>query len=237
MAARTVRGLSGADLDRVRESLAAGRKPKVVFTESAGQLAGQVGQVVELTDPAAGDEWVVVRFGRDTLSFAPTDLAPPPKAARPARRGPAKAAAPVAAAVPVPPAAPPGEAPGEAPGSPPRRREEERPEQAAPAAAPAAKAPAHKAGKAKGPAALAVTVAYTDGAWTVAAQQGSRVLAKPTAIRAGEALALIGQLDLPGVQAAAAEIVAADRVAAERDADRLRAELAEAEARLADLGT
>jgi hypothetical protein len=236
MAARAVRGLSGADLDRVRESLAAGRKPKVVFTESAGQLAGQLGQVVELTDPAAGEEWVVVRFGRDTLSFAPTDLATPPKVARPARRGPAKAAAPVAAAVAAPVPVPPAAAPGDAPGSQ-RRREEDRPKPAdrAPAAAPVAKAPARKAAKAKAPAGLAVTVAYTDGAWTVAAQQGSRVLVKPSPVRAGQALTLIGQLDLPEVQAAADEIVAADRLAAERDADRLRAELAEAEARLAEL--
>jgi hypothetical protein len=254
MAARAVRGLSGADLDRVRESLAAGRKPKVVFTESAGQLAGQLGQVVELTDPAAGEEWVVVRFGRDTLSFAPTDLAPPPKAVRPARRGPVKAAVPVAAAVPVPAAAS-----GEAPGNPPRRRAEDHPQpvDSAPAAAaapkapvakdlvpkdpvpkdPVPKAPARKAARSKAPAGLAVTLAYTDGAWTVAAQQGSRVLAKPTSVRAGEALKLIGQLDLPDVQAAVDEIVAADRVAAEHEADRLRAELAEVEARLADLGT
>ena len=52
MAARGVRGLSATDLDQVRQSLAAGRRPKVVFTPSAGQLAGQRGQVVELTDAA-----------------------------------------------------------------------------------------------------------------------------------------------------------------------------------------
>ena len=239
MAARTVRGLSSADLDRVRESLAAGRKPKVVFTESSGQLAGQLGQVVELTDPAASEEWVVVRFGHDTLSFAPTDLATPPKPAappkpatprkpaRPARRGPA------AAAVAVPAAGPPGEAPR----NPPRQRGEHDPKPTGHAAALAPKAPARKAAKAKVPAALALTLAYTDGAWTIAVQQGNRVLAKPTQIRASEALKLIGQLALPDVQAAADEIVAADRVAAERDADRLRAELAQIEARLADLDT
>jgi hypothetical protein len=134
---------------------------------------------------------------------------------------------------------PPRAAPGQAPGNPPRQREQDHPEPAdsAPAAEPAPKTPARKAVKAKAPAALAVTVAYTDGAWTVSAQQGNRVLAKPTPIRAGEALKLIGQLDLPDVQAVADEILAADRVTAERDADRLRAELAEIEARLADLDT
>jgi hypothetical protein len=236
MVARTVRGLSSADLDRVRRSLAAGRKPKVVFTESSGQLAGQLGQVVELTDPAASQEWIVVRFGHDTLSFAPTDLATPPKPAppkpaRPARREPA-------AAVAVPPAAPPAQPPG----NPPRQREEEEPKPTdpappAPTPDPAVKAPARKAAKTKAPAALAVTIAYTDGAWTVAVQQGNRVLARAAQIRASQALKLIGELALPEAQAAANEIVAAERSAAERDADRLRAELAQIEARLADLDT
>src|SRR5215475_5978505 len=77
------RGLSATDLDGIRTTLASGRKPKVVFTESAGQIAGQAGQVVELRDPA-DDEWVVVRFGRDELPFSPTDLLIP--ARQPARR-------------------------------------------------------------------------------------------------------------------------------------------------------
>jgi len=225
MAARTVRGLSSADLDRVRKSLAAGRKPKVVFTESSGQLAGQLGQVVELTDPAASEEWVVVRFGHDTLPFAPTDLATPPKPARPARRGPVTA---VAVPTPAPPAQPPG--------NPPRQREEHDPTPTDPTpTAPTRKAPTPKAAKA--PAALTVTIAYTDGAWTVAVQHGNRMLAKPTQIRTSDALKLIGQLALPDLQAAANEVVAADRATAERDADRLRAQLAEIEARLADLDT
>src|SRR5256885_4404548 len=57
-------GLSPAELERIRDTLAAGRKPKVVFTEAAGQMAGQVGQVIQLTDPQLSDEWLVVRFGR-----------------------------------------------------------------------------------------------------------------------------------------------------------------------------
>ena len=50
----------------------------MVFTASAGQVAGQVGQVVELTDPAVSDELVVVRFGRDELPFSPADVAVAP---------------------------------------------------------------------------------------------------------------------------------------------------------------
>ncbi len=83
MAARQARGLSAADLDSVRKGLAAGRKPKVVFTEAAGQLAGQSGQIVELTDPRDSSEWVLVRFGRDTLPFSPADLMITPRGGRP----------------------------------------------------------------------------------------------------------------------------------------------------------
>ena len=98
MVAKTAtRGLSPTDLNAIRSTLDAGRKPKVVFTEAAGQIAGQVGQVVKLMDPPV-DEWVVVRFGRDELPFSPTDLAIPPKT--PAKPRSAKTA--VAEAAPEP---------------------------------------------------------------------------------------------------------------------------------------
>ncbi|MFD0788692.1 hypothetical protein ACFQZ8_32650, partial [Micromonospora azadirachtae] len=74
-------GLSEDDVRTFREALAAGRKPKVVFTAAAGQIAGQFGQVVELTDPAESDEFVVVRFGRDELPFSPADVAVAPRGA------------------------------------------------------------------------------------------------------------------------------------------------------------
>src|SRR5215468_5242296 len=89
MASSTTRGLSAADINLIRSTLSSGRKPKVVFTSSAGQIAGQSGQVVDLLDPAS-DEWVVVRFGRDELPFAPADLAIPPRA--PAKRAGKKTA-------------------------------------------------------------------------------------------------------------------------------------------------
>ena len=43
-------GLTTQDLNGIRTTLASGRKPKVVFTEAAGQIAGQAGQVVALRD-------------------------------------------------------------------------------------------------------------------------------------------------------------------------------------------
>lgn len=94
MAAAPARGLSPADLTGIRDALAAGRRPKVVFTSAAGQMAGNAGQVVELADPATSDEWIVVQFGRDQLPFSPTDLAIPVRAAagsRPAKRAETRA--------------------------------------------------------------------------------------------------------------------------------------------------
>ena len=236
-AARTaVRGLSTDELSSIRDSLAAGRKPKVVFTASAGQIEGQVGQVVELTDPKVSDEWVVVRFGRDELPFSPADLAVPPRGSARSRPKPAPAAAAAPAAPPAPegppllPPAPPVPAP----------REETKVTASTtttPASEPAAK-PAKRAAKPsrpKGPAGLTVTLAYADGEWTVAAAQGSRSLAKPYVIRPAEALKMVALVDVPGVQEAVEQILSAERAEAEQQAERLRAELAEIEARLAEL--
>jgi len=268
MATQTVgRGLSPADLTRIRETLAAGRRPKVVFTAAAGQMAGQVGQVVELTDPAGSDEWVVVRVGRDELPFSPADLAVPPKA--PARR-PAQAAAGAPAAVPgqqrpaqdaapativdqpkesVMPSTPARSAPARAAAAEPAPAKvpvDARPAEArangskaaAPVDAPvagAAKTAPRKAAKSKASPTLTVTVTYADGEWLVGAIQGTRVLAKPYVIRPAEALRMVALLDVPGVHEAVDDIVSAARDEAQRQAERLRAELAEVESRLAEL--
>ncbi|GIF76125.1 hypothetical protein [Asanoa siamensis] len=234
-AARTaVRGLSTDELSSIRDSLAAGRKPKVVFTAAAGQIEGQTGQVVELTDPDASDEFVVVRFGRDELPFSPTDLAVPVRGA--SRATPAKKAAA------APPADEPPPGPGLLPPAPvvPAPREEKNVTTSPstveePVEAPRpAKRPA-KAAKPKGPAGLTVTLAYADGEWTVAASQGSKSLAKPYVIRPAEALKMVAMVDVPGVHETVEQIMAAERAEAETQAQKLRAELAEIEARLAEL--
>jgi hypothetical protein len=246
-----VRGLSTEELQTIRDGLAAGRKPKVMFTEAAGQIAGQLGQVVKLTDPALADEWVVVRFGKDELPFSPTDLTIPP------RGTPARRAAPAAKDVPeLKLTQPPPPVPRE-----PRPLEEQQmpTKSASPAAkaadaaadrsaakseagepqTPAAAVPApRKAGRSarpKGPAGLTVTLAYADGEWTVAAQQGSKAVAKPYVIKPAEALKMVGLLDVAAVHEAVEQIVAAERAEAEQQAQKLRAELAEVEARLAEL--
>ena len=227
-AARTgVRGLSTDELQVIRDGLAAGRRPRVMFTESAGQIAGQVGQVVALTDPAESDEWVVVRFGRDELPFSPGDLQVAPK-------GPVKKAAPPPPqpAKPVPEFVMDKPVPVPAAAAPPPPAEP-----AAPAAPPAPaprKAPA-KAAKPKPPPGLTVTLAYTDGEWTIAANQGSKALAKPYVVKPSEAMKIVQLVDVPGVQEAVEQIVSVERAEVEQQAERLRAELAEMEARLAEL--
>jgi len=87
----------------------------------------------------------------------------------------------------------------------------------------------------KAPPTLTVTLSYTDGEWFVGAQQGSKALARPYAIKAAEALRMVALLDVPGVHEAVEHIISAERAQANAHAERLRAELAEIEARLADL--
>ncbi|MGW3603354.1 hypothetical protein [Micromonospora sp. NPDC005161] len=221
-------GLSTDEVQSLRDALAAGRRPRVVFTASAGQIAGQIGQVVELTDPEVSDEFVVVRFGRDELPFSPADLAVAPKGA--GRR--------VAEPKPEPPAQeqPPAVVEPEfvldTPRVPTPRREEPKVEQQV------EKTPARRAVKAvkpKGPAGLTVTLAYAEGEWTVAAQQGSKALAKPYVVKPAEALKMVALVDVPGVQEAVEQILGTERAEAEQQAEKLRAELAEIEARLAEL--
>ncbi|MFF3854551.1 hypothetical protein [Micromonospora sp. NPDC002575] len=227
-------GLSTDEVQSIREALAAGRKPRVVFTSSAGQIAGQVGQVVELTDPAVSDEFVVVRFGRDELPFSPADVAVAPRGA--GRKAVAAAEAPPESE-PEPAVVEP-EFVLDTPRVPAQRREEPRVEQeqdqveAKPARRPVK---AVKAVKPKGPAGLTVTLAYAEGEWTVAAQQGAKALAKPYVVKPAEALRMVALVDVPGVQEAVEQILAAERAEAEQQAEKLRAELAEIEARLAEL--
>jgi hypothetical protein len=225
------RGLSTDELQGIRDTLAAGRKPKVMFTEAAGQIAGQIGQVVELTDPTVSEEWVVVRFGRDELPFSPTDLAIPPKGAA-ARRAEPKPQ-PVAEPAPEP------EFKLGTPVPAPREEIKVTTVDAEPATPePVEAKPVKRAAKAvrpKGPAGLTVTLAYAEGEWTVAAAQGSKSLAKPYVIKPGEALKMVALIDVPGVHEAVEHIMSAERAEAEQQAEKLRAELAEIEARLAEL--
>ncbi len=239
VAARSAgRGLSTQDIESIRTQLAAGRRPKVVFTDSAGQIAGQTGQVIELTDPDGSEDFVVVRFGRDELPFSPADLAIPPRgaAARAKATQPAKATQKQAATPAAKPA--PEFKLTEPPVPTPREEEPTMPRSTVDGSEPVPAAKPRKAAKQarpKSPAALTVTLSYADGEWTVAATQGSKSLAKPYLIKPAEALKMVALLDVAGVQEAVEQIVAAERSEVEQQAQRLRAELAEVEAKLAEL--
>lgn len=224
----TVRGLSTDELQVIRDSVAAGRRPRVVFTETAGQIAGQVGQVVALTDPAVSDEWVTVRFGRDELPFSPADLQIAPKGA--VKKTPAAVAQPARPEPEFVIDKPPVPSPRESALSAAPAAVEPPPEPVKPARRAAARKTAAKA-----PATLTVTLAYAEGEWTVAATQGAKTLAKPYVIRPAEALRMVSLVDVPGVQEAVEQIMSVERADAEQQAERLRAELAEIEARLAEL--
>jgi hypothetical protein len=240
-------GLSTDELQVIRDGLGAGRKPRVQFTDAAGQMAGQIGQVIGLGDPAESDEWVMVRFGRDELPFSPGDLrvAPRGATARKATPPPPVPASPVGPAFVLDQPAPPkpraadGGSQAEAPaatgedkaGAPaPRKGGDDVTVAAGPRKA------AGRTAKPKPSPSLTVTLAYGEGEWTVAASQGAKTLAKPYVIRPAEALRMVQLVDVPGVQEAVEHILSAERSEAEEQARRLRAELAEVEARLAELG-
>ncbi len=254
---RTTAGLSAEDLERIRQVLATGRKPRVVFTEAAGQIAGQIGQVVELTDPALSDEWLVVRFGHDELPFSPADLALPSRADSRGDRG-RRSGRPSAVGTPAPQSsttvasAPTGgtapsvteertvatvDTTSTVPAQPSRTRAETTGE-SAPASAPARAGgrQSGRAGRGKAAApAMTVTLTYQEGTWTVTVLQGTRNVVKAAPVPAGKALPALTGLGVPEVDEALEKLVAAERAEVEHRAEQLRTELAQVEARLAEL--
>jgi len=235
-------GLSATELTQIKETLAAGKKPRVMFTESAGQIAGQIGHVVQLDDPSIQEDWILVKFGADILPFPPADLSIAPRGAAAKRTPAADPAAPVKPAKPVAP-----EPEFKVIREPvPSARKEKAPTPAVSqekivtepeSVPPAPRKPATaKAAKAKPLPSFTVTVAYTEGEWTVGAVQGAKVLAKPYVIKPADALKMVSMLDVSGVQEAVETIMSTERAQTLAVAEKLRAELAELEAKLADLG-
>lgn len=218
-------GLSTQDVEAIRSELAAGRRPKVVFAPSAGQMGGQTGQVVRLNDPAV-DEWIVVRFGKDELSFSSIDLTRPKRPTRGRRTKAAQQPAPD-----QPPASEPATGPT---GSPAVREQTTRSATSIAAARRKTDDTRGRAAKPRPPNELTVTLAWRDGGWTVQANRGAKVVAKPAPVQSADALRMVGMLDVPAVRRLVEQIATAERAAAEAQAQRLRQQVAEAEAELAE---
>ncbi|MEV0460306.1 MFS transporter [Catellatospora methionotrophica] len=79
---------------------------------------------------------------------------------------------------------------------------------------------------------LTVTLAYADGTWRIGATRGRTELTAPRELDAATALRTVERLALPEAYAAAEHIVSGEREEARTEAERLRIQLAAAEARL-----
>lgn len=86
--------------------------------------------------------------------------------------------------------------------------------------------------KQRGAAPLTVTVRFSDGAWTVEAQRGSRRLSRASALRPGAVKTFADVVDEPAIREAITEIVESGRAVVAERAEKLRAELEAAEASL-----
>lgn len=225
--------LTDEEVAGLRARLSAGEKPRVIVrAASAAVPAGTRGNVIRMGSPSDG-EFIVVRLGRDEVPFAPAELALSArgKTATAAARSatPAKKTTAKSSASPTKKAAPKKAAPVKA---------------AAPAKTPAKAAPAKPAATKstrravarksarKGSQPLTVTLRFTDGSWTVEAQRGARRLARATPVRPGAVQTFAELVDDDTVREAISTIVASNRTVAEEKAEKMRAELAAAEAAL-----
>ncbi|GAA1695830.1 hypothetical protein GCM10009830_49640 [Glycomyces endophyticus] len=224
--------LSSADIAHLEAVLAQGKKPKVVFTDAAGQVAGRTGKVVAL-DPAGVDDFVQVAFGSDELSFSAAELRLPAPG-----EGARRAAAPRQRSTEL---TGPGLLPDDpAPKPKPvvsERKPVTEPETPAPAAEPAPvkkKIARPRTAAAKHPE-LQVVLTYEDGEWSVAATRGARAVVKGAKVTHTNALAMCQAAGSDEVGEVVSEVVEKIRSEAAEEAARLRRQLDEAEARLAEL--
>ena len=236
-------GLSTSDVSGLAETLAAGKHPKVVFTDAAGQVSGKVGKVVRLEEPAEGD-FVVVRFGHDELPFSPAEVRVPERGEL-SRKSAAKKAAP-AAEIPAPSGPPLLEEVDNGGHTSARSRGKDSSVSETQAAVPQQSdsaeassptpAPRKRAAKAKQAPELSVTLTWREGEWSVSAAKGTKVLVKPVPVKATAAVEMVQSLDSPAVSAVVEDIVEQQRRQVAEEAEQLRTQLAAAEARRAALG-
>lgn len=96
-------------------------------------------------------------------------------------------------------------------------------------------APVTLTDQAKLPARLTVTLAYANGQWLVEVRRGRALLGSRHLVKSAEALSMLALLDVPGVQDSVEKALTTDQNEASRQAERMRNELSELEAKLAGL--
>lgn len=226
-AAPAVPTLTDADVEALRERLAAGEAPRVVIrSASAAVPAGTRGTVVRLGDPASQDEYVVVRIKSDEVPFSPSELSLPN--AKPVA-APAKPPASSATAT--------GQSVRARGGRVAQDRQTERKtaERKPTGRATGGRRTTRTGRKPAGP--LTVTLRFDGSGWTAEAGRGSRRLARPAPLRPGAVSALAEHVDDESLRTALVETVEACRAVVAEQAARLREELQAAEAALRDYET
>ncbi|GAB3233757.1 hypothetical protein GCM10027447_30360 [Glycomyces halotolerans] len=227
--------LSSADISHLESVLAQGKKPKVVFTDSAGQVAGRSGKVVSLDASREGD-FVLVAFGSDQLPFAPAELRLPERGEAARAKPPRQRTGPVEPKAPSGPGLLPDEpAAAKAASSERKNSGVSQSSEAAPAAPARKRAPRQRSAKDKHPE-LTVTLTYEDGEWAVSAAKGARTIVKGASVGHAAALAMCQACESVEVSEVVTEVVEKIRSEAAEEAAALRKRLEEAEARLAELG-
>jgi hypothetical protein len=242
MAARAGVGLSDADVDRLREQLTTGGKPRVRV--SGPQFADQpTGTVLAVGTPETdGDDFVTVRVKAggvtDELRFSPRELTTVGRGAAPARAaerpGSGNKRATAEKAAPADPT--PGGAKRASTAKPARSaKSAATPTEGRRAAATAPLAPKPAGGGRRRGASLptvSVTLASAGASWSVSAQRGARTVVKNAPVPPGVVSAVAELLGLPAVGEAVAAVNDAALQEAEARAAALRAELSALEAEL-----
>lgn len=236
------RPLDEAALARLKEELAAGKRPSLVLLSGgAGLPAGSRGQLLRIDDPPTDDEFLHLKVGNDELPFAPTEVGLPGRRGRssPSGRGRQASSSPPPT---LPEVEPPAPEPILEPVRPDRRTRAERvveppPAPAGPAVADvdeasAPRRPRRPARSAATSPRLTLTLRFADFAWTIEAQVGGRrEKASPVSLAAIRALA--DQLEESPLRRQLLGTVEACRAEAEKRAAALREELARLETQLA----
>lgn len=236
MAARRTRtvGLTEQDVQRLRDQLSDGKRPRVQLSGSQFAAAPSA-TVVRIGDPAVdGSDYLTVRVKvngvLDELAFAPAELqlggrravppvATPPTGRRKAgpRTGAAAPAADPAPVVPVVPVATPMAA-------------------TLPVSEPAAEPPPGRSSRPRKPTStpsVTFTIASAGDSWTVSANRGTKGIVKHVPVQPGVVTALAELLAQPALLDAVAEINQTALSQAQARAEELRAELHRLEAVLA----